>query len=101
MFLHVFAFQFFIHFPEGPADPICPYVRTPMDGMCSCGNSTGTLRYFADDKITLLGRHTVLSVCVRVAEKQQVKERSFAPSESRRVDSGGEVLGGGQLSPHQ
>jgi len=29
-FLHVFAFYFFIHFSSGSADPICPYVRTPI-----------------------------------------------------------------------
>ena len=29
-FLHVFAFWFFIHFSRGAADPICPYVQTPL-----------------------------------------------------------------------
>jgi len=29
--LHVFAFYFFIHFCRGSADPICPYVRTPIN----------------------------------------------------------------------
>ena len=28
-FLHIFALSFFIHFSQGSADPICPYVRTP------------------------------------------------------------------------
>ena len=27
-------FIFFIHFSRGSADPICPYVRTPMDTAC-------------------------------------------------------------------
>jgi len=30
LFLHGFAFYFFIDFSRGSADPICPYVRTPM-----------------------------------------------------------------------
>ena len=30
LFFACFAFYFFIHFPRGSADPICPYVRTPM-----------------------------------------------------------------------
>ena len=38
VFLHVFVFLKFFSsiFPGGSADPVCPYVRTPMSWSCSC-----------------------------------------------------------------
>ena len=31
-----FFYIFFVHFSRGSADPVCPYVRTPMSWSCSC-----------------------------------------------------------------